>query len=70
MEVNESTEEVNMVPIPISRRYYLSIVLVLPVGEQSANLTQLSICGGVLAIAGPRVVHTRFRKSPAIDLQL
>ena len=25
---------------------------------------------GVLAIAGPRVVHTRFRKSPVTDLQL
>ena len=65
MEVNESTEEVNMVPIPISRRYYLSIVLVLPVGEQSANLTQLSICGGVLAIAGPRVVKHPFQEEPS-----
>ena len=25
---------------------------------------------GVIAIAGPRVVHTRFRKSPVTDLQL
>eukprot|EP01048_Picozoa_sp_COSAG05_P028082 COSAG05_NODE_8526_length_695_cov_12.236577_2_plen_85_part_00 len=25
---------------------------------------------GVLAIAGPRVVYTRFRKSPVTDLQL
>ena len=25
---------------------------------------------GVIAIAGPRVVYTRFRKSPVTDLQL
>ena len=25
---------------------------------------------GIIAIAGPRVVHTRFRKSPVTDLQL
>ena len=35
------------------------------------NMVLYSLLGdGVIAIAGPRVVHTRFRKSPVTDLQL
>ena len=35
------------------------------------NMVLYSLLGdGVIAIAGPRVIHTRFRKSPVTDLQL